>query len=309
MENIHSHSGPSHHDHSHAPQDFTSAFAIGIALNTAFVLIEAAFGYFAHSLALMADAGHNFGDVAGLILAWGAIWLSKRKPSAQYTYGFRSSSILAALFNALILLVAIGGIGWEAIMRLSSPAEVAGNTIMIVAGIGIVINAATALLFASGRKGDLNIRGAYLHMAADALVSAGVVIAGVVISFTHWNWLDPIVSLVISAVILVGTWGLLKDSFKLAIAAVPEGIDPKKVSAHLEMLPGVRDIHDLHIWAMSTTETALTVHLVLPNGHPGDEFLHDVAHELEKTFGIHHVTIQIELGNSVACHLESDHVV
>lgn len=305
----HSHSHSHGHSHSHAPKDFNLAFAIGIALNTAFVIVEAVYGYFAQSLALMADAGHNLSDVAGLLLAWGAVWLSKKKPSRKYTYGLRSSSILAALLNALLLLVAIGGIIWEAIGRLHSPADVSSSTIITVASIGILINTATALLFASGRKGDLNIRGAYLHMAADALVSAGVVVAGIVISYTNWEWLDPVTSLVISAVIFFGTWGLLKDSVKLAIAAVPSGIDADEVSAHLLRLPGVTSVHDLHIWAMSTTENALTAHLVIPGGHPGDEFLHRTSHDLEHEFGIHHSTLQIELGDSAACHLESDHVV
>jgi cobalt-zinc-cadmium efflux system protein len=309
MRHDHSHHAHHHHRHSHGSRNFSFAFAIGITFNTVFVAVEALYGYFAHSLALMADAGHNLSDVGGLALAWGAFWLAKRKPSRRYTYGLRSSSILAALLNALILLATITGIIWEAVGRLRAPEEVASATIVTVAGIGILINAATALLFASGRKGDLNIRGAYLHMAADALVSAGVVVAGILIAYTHWNWLDPAVSLAISAVILFGTWGLLRDSFNLAVAAVPSGIDSEEVSKSLRELPGVTSVHDLHIWAMSTTETALTAHLVIPGGHPGDEFLHRVSHELEHAFGIHHVTLQIELGNSATCHLEPDHVV
>ncbi|NEV80529.1 cation transporter, partial [Rhodopseudomonas sp. BR0C11] len=265
--------------HSHAPQDFGRAFAIGITLNLVFVVAEAAFGYFSNSMALIADAGHNLSDVAGLVVAWIAAGLAKRPPSARYTYGLRGSSILAALFNAVFLLLAVGAIGWEAVVRLFTPEPVAGITVMVVAGIGIVINAVTAWLFASGRHSDLNIRGAYLHMAADAAVSAAVLVAGVIILFTGWYWIDPAVSLLVAVVIVWGTWGLLRDSTALSLAAVPRGIDPAAVRAFLSKLPGVTQVHDLHIWGMSTTEVALTCHLVMPGGSPGDPFLVDLAHE------------------------------
>lgn len=313
MNQSHHHHGPgSGHGptgHSHAPKDFGRAFAIGIALNIVFVIAEAAFGYFSNSMALIADAGHNLSDVAGLVVAWIAAGLSKRPPSARYTYGLRGSSILAALFNAVFLLIAVGAIGWEAIVRLFAPEPVAGTTVMIVAGIGIVINAATAWLFAAGRDTDLNIRGAYLHMAADAAVSAAVVVAGVIILFTGWYWIDPAVSLVVAVVIVWGTWGLLRDSTALSLAAVPRGIDPAAVRAFLTGLPGVTQVHDLHIWGMSTTEVALTCHLVMPGGSPGDPFLVDLAHELQHDFGIAHTTVQIETDPNTVCALAPDHVV
>ena len=295
--------------HSHAPQDFGRAFAIGITLNLVFVVAEAAFGYFSNSMALIADAGHNLSDVAGLVVAWIAAGLAKRPPSARYTYGLRGSSILAALFNAVFLLLAVGAIGWEAVVRLFTPEPVAGITVMVVAGIGIVINAVTAWLFASGRHSDLNIRGAYLHMAADAAVSAAVVVAGVIILFTGWYWIDPAVSLLVAVVIVWGTWGLLRDSTALSLAAVPRGIDPAAVRAFLSKLPGVTQVHDLHIWGMSTTEVALTCHLVMPGGSPGDPFLVDLAHELQHDFGIAHTTVQIETDPNTACALAPDHVV
>lgn len=295
--------------HSHAPQDFGRAFAIGITLNLVFVVAEAAFGYFSNSMALIADAGHNLSDVAGLVVAWIAAGLAKRPPSARYTYGLRGSSILAALFNAVFLLLAVGAIGWEAVVRLFTPEPVAGITVMVVAGIGIVINAVTAWLFASGRHSDLNIRGAYLHMAADAAVSAAVVVAGVIILFTGWYWIDPAVSLLVAVVIVGGTWGLLRDSTALSLAAVPRGIDPAAVRAFLSKLPGVTQVHDLHIWGMSTTEVALTCHLVMPGGSPGDPFLVDLAHELQHDFGIAHTTVQIETDPNTVCALAPDHVV
>ncbi|WP_346296065.1 cation diffusion facilitator family transporter [Rhodopseudomonas sp. P1] len=295
--------------HSHAPQDFGRAFAIGITLNLVFVVAEAAFGYFSNSMALIADAGHNLSDVAGLVVAWIAAGLAKRPPSARYTYGLRGSSILAALFNAVFLLLAVGAIGWEAVVRLFTPEPVAGITVMVVAGIGIVINAVTAWLFASGRHSDLNIRGAYLHMAADAAVSAAVVVAGVIILFTGWYWIDPAVSLLVAVVIVWGTWGLLRDSTALSLAAVPRGIDPATVRAFLSKLPGVTQVHDLHIWGMSTTEVALTCHLVMPGGSPGDPFLVDLAHELQHDFGIAHTTVQIETDPNTVCALAPDHVV
>ena len=305
------HSGHAHGpgDHSHAPANFGMAFAVGIALNTAFVIIEGAFGYISNSMALVADAGHNLSDVLGLVVAWVAVILSKLAPSARYTYGLRGSSILAALFNAVFLLVAVGAIGWEAIQRLINPEPVAGVTVMAVAAAGIIINGFTAWLFASGRKGDLNIRGAYMHMAADAVVSAGVVVAGIVIMFTGWAWLDAATSLVISAVIVWGTWGLLRDSMAMSLDAVPPGIDPGAVRSYLETCAGVVQVHDLHIWPMSTTEVALTCHLVIPAGPPGDAYLMEIAHYLKEDFGIHHATMQVETDLQSACALAPDHVV
>ena len=269
----HSHSHGHHHGHTHTSASFGRAFAIGTALNLGFVIVEAVYGYLAHSLALFADAGHNLGDVLGLVLAWGASVLARRPPTKRYTYGFRGSSILAALVNAVVLLLSMGAITWEAIRRFSDPGPVSGGTVIWVAVVGIVINTITALMFMSGRRSDLNIRGAFLHMAADAMVSLGVVLAGIVILVTHWLWVDPVVSLILVIVVVVGTWQLLRDSVNLALDAVPEGIEPRAVQTYLTERPGVSQVHDLHIWAMSTTETALTVHLVIPEGYPGDAFL------------------------------------
>ena len=296
----HSHGqGHSHgHGHSHGPVNHGPAFAIGVFLNLAFVGIEAVAGFLSGSMALIADAGHNLSDVLSLALAWGASVLAKRPPAGRYTYGFKSSTILAALANAGLLLVAIGGIALETINRMSAPPAVEGRTMMIVAGIGILINAGTAMLFARGRKHDINIRGAFLHMAADALVSLGVVIAGGVILLTGARWVDPVTSLAIVLVIAWGTWGLLKDSVKLGLNAVPEHIDEAAVRRHLATLPGVTAVHDLHIWPMSTTEAALTAHLVLPSGHPGDAFLRTLAHDLEHHYGIGHATVQVETGTA-----------
>lgn len=291
-----------HHGHSHAPSSFGRAFAIGIGLNIAYVAIEAGYGLAINSTALLADAGHNLSDVLGLGVAWGATHLSRREPSERFTYGLKGSSILAALANAVFLLVACGGIAWEAIRRFAEPAPVPGGTVMAVAAAGIAINGMTAWLFARGRKGDLNIRGAYLHMLADAAVSAAVVGAGLLILLTGWNWLDPLASLGVLAVVLWGTWGLLRDSVAMSLNAVPPGIDPAAVSDFLAGQPGVAAVHDLHIWAMGTTEPALTAHLVIPGGHPGDAALHALAHDLEGRFGIGHATIQIETG-AVDCHL------
>jgi len=282
------------HGHSHGPADYNRAFAIGIALNVTYVLVEATYGFLAGSLALLADAGHNLSDVLGLLLAWGANYLVQRKPTERHTYGWRKSTILAALTNAIILLVAMGGIAWEAVRRFNDPSPLAGKTIIIVAAIGVVINTATALLFLSDRKKDLNIRGAFLHMAADAGVSAGVVLAGVIILTTGWLWIDPAVSLVITAIILVGTWGLLRDSFNLALDAVPAGIDPEAVKSYLSDLPGVSGVHDLHIWAMSTSETALTVHLLKPDAGDDDTLIEQASRQLHDRFGIEHITIQWE---------------
>ncbi|MTJ53629.1 cation transporter [Anabaena sp. UHCC 0253] len=302
--------GHKHHNHSHAPVTFSRAFAIGTVLNLGFVIVEATYGYLAHSLALFADAGHNLSDVLGLLLAWGASTLSRRPPSHRYTYGLRASSILAALVNSIILLLSMGAIAWEAIRRFNDSVPVAGGTIIGIAMVGIIINTITALMFMSGSKNDLNIRGAFLHMAADALVSLGVVVAGIAILITQWVWLDSLVSLVLVAVVVFGTWHLLKDSVNLALDAVPTGIEPRAVKNFLIERPGVLKIHDLHIWAISTTETALTVHLVMPGGYPGDAFLWEVCQELEHHFGIKHSTLQVEIGDTAyPCALEPDHVV
>src|SRR5712671_1704084 len=302
--------GHVHPPHSHAHSNYGRAFAIGIALNITYVAGEAVAGIVSGSLSLLADAGHNLGDVLGLFLAWGAAVLSRRQPSGRFTYGLRSSSILAALAYALILLVVTGGIAWEAVGRIAHPAPVASAIVIWVAAAGILINGVTALLFASGRERDLNLRSAFLHMAADTLVTAAVAATGVAIALTGWLWLDPAVSLVVSGVIVIGTWGLVKSAIGLALDAVPEGIDAAAVRAHLLGAPGVTALHDLHIWGMSTTETALTCHLVMPGGHPGDAVLNGVAQQLHHLFGIHHATIQIELADTEeACVLTPEHVV
>ena len=290
----HSHAAHGHHGHSHATASYGRAFAIGIILNSIFVVIEAGYGFWSGSMALVADAGHNLSDVLALVIAWGAAIMSARPASARYTYGYKSSSILAALANAGLLLVAIGAIAIETFRRFLEPAPVQGTTMIVVAGIGIVINTVTALMFMGGRKHDLNIRGAFLHMAADALVSLGVVIAGAAILWTGAHWIDPVTSLLIVAVIAWGTWGLAKDSVKMGLNAVPDGICEQAVRDLVLAQPGVAGMHDMHIWPMSTTETAFTAHLVMPGGHPGDGFLADLAHELEHRFGIGHATMQIE---------------
>ncbi len=305
----HTHGAGLGHGHHHAPRDFGRAFAIGVSLNVAFVVVEAIYGFLANSIALLADAGHNLSDVFGLLIAWGASVLHGRAPSTRFTYGLRSTSILAALVNAIVLLIAVGAIAIEAIQRFGAPEPVAGMTIIIVAAIGVVINAVTAWLFMRGAEGDLNIRGAFLHMAADAAVSLGVVVAGIAILLTGWRWIDPAVSLIIAGVIVWGTWGLLRDSTNLAMHGVPAGIDPVEVRRYLETRSGVARIHDLHIWPISTTETALTCHLVMPDGFPGDEFLAATAEELRVKFGIGHATLQVERGDSAPCCLEPDHVV
>ena len=306
----HDHQGHVHPPHSSAHSNYGRAFAIGIALNLLYVGGEAVAGIVSGSLALLADSGHNLGDVLGLSLSWGAAVLSRRQPSGRFTYGLRSSSILAALANAIILLVVTGGIAWEAVWRITHPVPVASGIVIWVAAAGIVVNGATALLFASGRPHDLNIKSAFLHLAADTLVTAGVVAAGVVIWLTSWYWLDPAVSLIVSAVIVLGTWGLVRNAINLALDAVPEGVDAAAVRAHLLAMPGVTALHDLHIWGMSTTETALTCHLVLPGGHPGDAVLNGVAQQLHHLFGIQHTTIQIELADTEeACVLTPEHVV
>lgn len=290
-----------HHGHSHAPSSFGRAFAIGITLNMAFVLVEGFYGFLSGSMALVADAGHNLSDVLGLLMAWGATVLSGRSPNERFTYGFKSSSILAALFNAGLLLIAIGAIAMEAVQRLMTPEAINGETVVIVSAIGIVINTATALLFMSGRKTDLNIHGAFMHMAADALVSAGVLISGLLIAWTGLLWIDPVTSLVIVAVIAIGTWGLLKESVKMSLLGVPTSIDHGQVGVYLRGQPGVTEVHDLHIWPLGTTETALTVHLFMPGGHPGNAFLAGLTKDLKQHFRIDHVTIQIEFGDDKAC--------
>jgi len=301
----HNHSHDNHHGHSHGsshshgvPNNHGRAFIIAIVLNSIFIAVEFGYGFVANSTALMADAGHNLSDVLGLILAWGAAVLARRAPNDRYTYGLRSSSILAALANAMFLLVACGAIAWEAVLRFSNPPAVAGLMVSLVAVIGIVVNGVSAWLFMSGSKHDLNIRGAYLHMAADAAVSLGVAISGVIILFTQWYWLDPIVSLAIVAVIVFGTWGLLRASVLLALNGVPPNIDVSGVDKYLRECEGVIDIHDLHIWAMSTTENALTVHLVTPAGYPGDTYMDNIMKTLAERFNIHHSTIQIEQGTT-----------
>ncbi len=297
-------------DHHHAPADFGRAFLIGIALNSLFIAVEVVFGLRANSLALLADAGHNASDVLALMIAYGVSTLSRRGPSERFTYGLRGSSILGSLANAVMLLVVVGGIGWESVLRLLAPAPVQGGVVMAVAAMGVVINGITALMFMSGRKDDLNVRGAYLHMAADAAISLGVVVSGFVMGATGWLWLDPVVSLAITLAIVISTWGLLKESINLALGAVPEGIDPAAVRAHLLAIPGVTEVHDLHIWAMSTTEVASSLHLIMPGGHPGDVFLHKVSDGLAHKFKITHTTIQIELADApAACPLAPDHVV
>jgi cobalt-zinc-cadmium efflux system protein len=305
---MHSHDH-AHHHHDHAPANFGVAFAIGIVLNLAFVAVGATVGVIGHSMALIADAGHNLGDVAGLAVAWTAAILTRRAPSQRFTYGLRSSSILAALFNAVFLLIVTGAIAVEAVRRFLEPQPVAGNLVMIVAAIGIVVNVLTALLFLRGRHGDLNIRGAFLHMASDAAVSAGVVIAGGAILLTGQHWIDPAASLLICIVIVAGTWSLLRDSLSMTLHGVPAGIDVQDVRIYLEGQAGVSAIHDLHIWPMSTTETALTCHLVMPDGHPGDAALHALADELGHRFGIPHATIQVETSDDPDCALAHEHAV
>jgi cobalt-zinc-cadmium efflux system protein len=272
------------------------------------VVAEVIYGLSANSLSLLSDAGHNLSDVFGLLIAWGAMHLGKSLPTKRRTYGLRRSSILAALINAVVLLVVVGGITWEAVTRFAHPEPVAGDTVMWVAAAGIAINTISALLFMAGRKKDLNIKGAFLHMAGDAAISAGVVVAGFAIHATGWQWLDPAVSIVIGILIVWGTWGLLRESVNLAMDAVPEGIDVHAVESYLAGLPGVRSVHDLHIWGMSTTEAALTVHLVIPRMPESDVFIDRACHDLREKFDIGHVTIQLEHGD-LPCHQAPAHVV
>lgn len=289
------------------PSRNNRAFASGVALNFGFVVVEVVAGLLADSLALLADAGHNLSDVLGLLLAWAAAFLAQRRPTSRRTYGLRKSSIMAALANAMMILVAIGAIAWEAVRRLSEPQAVAETTMMAVAAVGVVINTATALLFRSGRERDINIRGAFVHMAADAAISLGVAVAALLMMITGWLWLDPTMSLIIVGFIGAGTWGLLRDSLDLALDAVPAGIDRDAVEAYLAALPGVSNVHDVHIWAMSTTETALTVHLVRPGAGTDDRLLADASEVLHQRFGIAHATFQIENGDD--CHLAPAEVV
>ena len=283
------------HGHHHAPDSFDAAFAIGIALNSAFLAIEAFYGWKVNSLALLADAGHNLSDVAGLVLAWGGALAGKLRPDARHTYGWKRASILAAFANALLLLVAMGSLAWEAAHRLQSPQATEGWTIIAVAAVGIVVNGATALLFMRGRANDLNIRGAFLHMAADALVSLGVVIGGALYLWQGWTWLDPVMSLIIAAVIVVGTWDLFNRSLHLLFDGVPDDIDLAAVRQMLLGLPGVGDVHDLHVWAMGTSQNALTAHLVLRDaGVDLNAVLHQAEHALHQHFEIRHVTLQLE---------------
>ena len=305
----HSHAG---HSHAPAPEDMGRVFAIATALNIVFVLAEGGTGIVTHSLALLADAGHNLSDVLGLVMAWVATVLAKRAPTSRRTYGLRKGTILASLTNAVVLLVAVGIVVSEAVRRFTDPTPVETGPVMVVAALGVVLNTATALLFMRGRKGDLNVRGAFLHMASDAAVSAGVVAAAFAISLTHLQWIDPVVSLAISAIIVAGTWGLLRDSLDLALDAAPRGVDPKAVMAWLGERPGVTEVHDLHIWAMSTTETALTAHLIRPAGDPdgvtADDFLREACDGLNKRFGIGHSTLQLERGDA-HCSLAPSDVV
>ncbi|MGB4468778.1 MAG: cation diffusion facilitator family transporter [Azovibrio sp.] len=291
------------HGHTHGAASFNRAFIIGTTLNVAFVIIEVFYGWHAGSLALLADAGHNLSDVAGLLLAWGAQAAGRREPDARYTYGWQRASILAAFTNAVLLLVAMGSLMWEAAHRLHSPVPVEGMTVIVVAAIGVVINGLSAALFMVGRDDDINIRGAFVHMAADALVSLGVVFAGMLYLWQGWAWVDPVTSLAVALVIIAGTWGLLRQSLRLLFDGVPERIDLAAVAASLRSQPGVTEVHDLHVWAMSTTGYALTAHLVMPAGHPGDSALEAIAAVLRRDFSITHSTLQIELAShDHGCH-------
>ena len=304
----HTHGTHTHGDHHHGPARYDRSFALGALLNIGFVVVEAVYGLLANSTALLADAGHNLSDVMGLLLAWGAVWLGRRLPKGRYTYGFGNASILASLLNAMFLLIAVGAILLEATNRLVEPEPVAETTVMVVAAIGIVINSWTAWLFIGGQKQDINLRGAYLHMVADAAVSGGVVVVALAIRFTGWFWLDPVTSIAIALVIIAGTWGLLRDSVRLAMNAVPDGIDHAEVERYLAGLPGVATVHDLHIWPISTTETALTAHLVRPGMNQDDALLLEISSVLKDRFGIGHATIQVEHDGS-CCRLAPPDVV
>jgi cobalt-zinc-cadmium efflux system protein len=302
----HSHHGLSHAGHAHVlePRDFGRNFAIATALNVALVVAQVVYGFLANSLALLADAGHNFGDVIGLVLAWLAFAVADWRPSGRYTYRMHGASILAALANAILLLVATGAIAWEAVRRFAGPQAVATTEVMALAALGIAVNGVSAYILSRGRKSDLNVQGAFVHMMADAGVSVAVLAAAFGISLTGWQWLDPAASLLIGAVILWGTWSLLRESLRLSLNAAPKGIDPADVRRYLESRPEIRAVHDLHIWAIGTTQTALTCHVVTPDGHPGDDFLRALAHDLEYKFNISHPTVQVERGDRY-CHLQS----
>lgn len=312
----HQHDHDRHHDHGHghdlhdiAPS-FDRACAIGAAINGAFVVAEIIFGLSAHSLALIADAVHNLGDVLSLLMVWGAMSLGRRVPTLKRTYGYGRSSILASLANAVILLIGVGAIAFEAIRRFDDLQPVSDTTVAWVALVGIAVNGVTALLFMSGRKGDLNVRGAFLHMASDAAVSLGVVVAALIIGWTGWLWLDPVTSLAIVAVITVGAWGLLRDSVDLAMDAVPARIDRHAVELRLKALAGVSGIHDLHIWPLSTTETALTAHLAVNAGVISDDLIARAVHAMKESFGIGHATFQLETKSAAeTCALAPDHVI
>ncbi len=306
MTHDHEH-GHNHGSHgSHARPSAGRAFAIGIALNMAFVVVEATFGVLSHSMALVADAGHNLSDVLGLALSWAAMLLARTKPTARRTYGMRATTILASLGNALVLLFVTGGVAWESVRRFSSPEPLQGKTIIVVALVGVVVNASSAVLLMRNKDSDLNVRSAFLHLAADAAVSFGVAISGAVMLVTSWWWLDPVVSAVLSVVILIGTWSVLKSSFHLALQGVPAHVDVEAVRSYLAALPSVCEVHDLHIWAMSTTEVALTAHLVVPYEHCEPTFMRDVAKHLHDVFAIEHATIQLEPPEQAPCALASD---
>lgn len=307
----HSHDHDHGHHHHHEVKNFNKIFFIGISLNTIFVIVEVLYGVWSNSLALIADAGHNLSDVFGLALAWLAFWFSKKKPSEKFTYGYRRSSILSALANAMLLLIAVGAIAWEALRRFQSISEVQSQTVMLVSFIGILINGFTAYLFMADQKHDLNLKGAYLHMLADALISAGVLISGFIIFKTQADWIDPLISIVISLIIVYGTWSMLTHSFRLALDAVPENINYSSVKKYFTEIKGIEQVHDLHIWALSTTETALTVHLILPLQLHGDAFLARIHQDLKTQFKINHATIQLEVGDVSIfdCALKSDDVI
>lgn len=292
------HHAHSHGHHHHAPVNISRAFGLGIAFNIGFVLVEVFYGLKADSLALLADAGHNLSDVLGLVLAWAGMWMARLQPDERHTYGWQRASILAALINAMLLLVAMGSMAWEAIHRFAHPTPIQGLTVMLVATTGVFVNGITAWLFMKGSESDLNIRGAFLHMAGDALVSLGVVLAGGVYLWTAWTWLDPVISLVIALLVVLGTWSLFSQSLHLAFDGVPHSVRLGDVRSLLAALPGVAEVHDLHVWAMGSAETALTVHLVMPGGHPGDAFIADVLESLHDEFDIEHATLQIEIGDS-----------
>jgi cobalt-zinc-cadmium efflux system protein len=295
----HGHGGGHQHHHHHAPQEGQGrTFALAVGLNMLIVIVQGIYGFIAHSTALLADAGHNLSDVLGLLLAWAAVWLGKRQPSPRYTFGLGSSSILASLANAALLLFACGAIVLESIQRLLNPAPVAGLDVFIVATLGLVVNGFSAWLFMRGSKEDLNVRGAFLHMAADAAISAAVAVSGLVILFSGWSWIDPLMSLVVVSVIVYGTWGLGRDAMRLAMAAVPPSVDMPRIEKYLSDIPGVDDVHDLHVWALSTTENAMTAHLVMREGHPGDAFVDGIVRTLREDYAMHHATLQVELGTT-----------